>query len=195
MTSQDLPAPDAIRKRMADAIAAHWKLFLVQGVILVVLGLLAVAMPLISTLAIELLIGWLFLVGGALRLATLFRARHLPGYWWSIATAVAAVALGLILIANPLRGVLTLTMVLMALFLIEGVAAILAALNFRQHSRNWGWLLFSGIVDLVLVYLIWQGWPATAAWAIGLLAGVNLLFTGLSLVMLAIAARQAGAGR
>ena len=101
----------------------------------------------------------------------------------------------MILIANPLRGVLTLTMVLMALFLIEGVAAILAALNFRQHSRNWGWLLFSGIVDLVLVYLIWQGWPATAAWAIGLLAGVNLLFTGLSLVMLAIAARQAGARR
>lgn len=99
--------------------------------------------------------------------------------------------MGTILIANPLQGALTLTIVLVLLFLVEGVAAIAVAIGFREHSRNWGWLLFSGLVDLLLAFLIWQGWPGTAAWSIGLLVGVNLFFTGLSLMMLAIAARKA----
>lgn len=190
MASQDQQTAEGIRRRVADAIAGHWKLFLVQGVIMALLGLLAMAMPPISTLAVEILIGWLFLIGGIVRATTLFRAKHLPGYGWSMLAAILAIVLGLVLIANPFQGTITLTMVLMALFLIEGVSAIFAALNFRDHSANWGWVLFSGLVDLVLVYLIWQGWPGTAAWAIGLLAGVNLFFTGLSLVMLALAARR-----
>ncbi len=190
MTIQDQPKPEEINKRIAGAIAAHWKLFLFQGVTLAVLGLLAIAMPLVSTLAVEIFIGWLFFVGGILRTIVLLRSKHLPGYWWSLFAAILAVVLGLVLIAKPLQGLLTLTMVLMALFLIEGFSALFAALDFRRHLTNWGWLLFSGLVDLVLVFLIWQGWPATAAWSIGLLTGVNLFFMGLSLVMLALAARR-----
>ena len=99
-----------------------------------------------------------------------------------------AAVVGLVLVAMPLQGVLTLTMVLAALFALEGISSIFAALDFRHHTAHWGWLLLSGVVDLVLAGLIWQGWPATAAWAIGLLTGVNLFFLGLSLVMLSIAA-------
>ncbi len=192
MPIQENPKAEEIGASIAQAIAAHWKLTLFQGVILAILGLLAVAMPFFSTLAVEILIGWLFLLGGVLRVVSLVRATHMPGYWWSLVAAILAAALGLVLIAAPLRGILTLTMVLMALFLIEGVSAIFAALDFRRHSSNWGWLLISGVIDLVLVFLIWQGWPATASWAIGLLTGINLFFMGLSLVMLALAARQAG---
>ena len=102
---------------------------------------------------------------------------------------VAGAVLGLLLVLRPLQGVLTLTIVLAVIFAIEGFGAILISLDFRRHLRNWGWTLFSGIVDFVLVYLIWQGWPDTAAWAIGLLVGINMFFFGLALTMTAIAAR------
>lgn len=191
MTMPDLPTPEEIQKRFADAIAAHWKLFLIQGVIFLILGLLAVAMPLVGTLAVELLVGWLFFIGGVVRTVALLGNKHLPGFWWSLMAACLASALGLILILNPFQGVITLTMVLMALFLVEAVSALFAALHFREHSKSWSWLLLTGLVDLLLVFLIWQGWPDTAAWAIGLLAGINLFITGWSLIMLSMAARSA----
>ncbi len=85
---------------------------------------------------------------------------------------------------------MALTMLLMILFLAEGMAAIFSAIDFHHHVRNWGWLLFSGLIDLLLVFLIWSGWPGTAGWALGMLTGVNLFFMGMALMMLAIAARQ-----
>jgi len=175
------------RAAIAAAIASHRTLFLFEGIVLVALGLIAVALPHVTTIAVEIFVGWLFFIGGVLRVAVLASAKTVPGYWWQLFGAVLAVVLGLVLIAMPLQGVLTLTAVLIALFAAQGVSSIFAALDFRHHTSRWGWLLFSGVVDLILAGLIWQGWPATAAWAIGLLTGVNLFFLGLSLSMLAIA--------
>jgi uncharacterized membrane protein HdeD (DUF308 family) len=189
MTDSAAPQLDAVRRKVAETIQAHWKLFLVQGIVMIVLGLVAVALPNIATLAITILIGWLFLIGGVVRALAVWHARSAPGFAWSLVTALLALALGIILIARPLEGVLTLTMVLIALFLVEGIAAILIALEFRRHIRHWGWTLFNGIVDLVLAWLIFQGWPSTAAWAIGLLVGINMMFLGLSLTMTALAGR------
>jgi uncharacterized membrane protein HdeD (DUF308 family) len=180
---------DTFRRKVAAAIQAHWKLFLIQGLVMIVLGLLAVALPNIATLAIAILIGWLFLIGGIVRALTVWHARSAPGFGWSMVTALLATALGLILVLHPLEGVLTLTIVLIALFVVEGVAAIFVALEFRRHIKQWGWTLFNGIVDLVLAWLIFQGWPSTAAWAIGLLVGINMMFLGLSLTMTALAGR------
>jgi uncharacterized membrane protein HdeD (DUF308 family) len=159
---------------------------------LIVLGLLAVALPNIATLAVEILVGWLFFVGGIFRALSVWQSRRMPGFTWSLLSAVLAVVLGLILILQPLAGVLTLTMVLIAIFIIEGIAGILVAIEFRRHLRSWGWVLFSGIIDLLLAWLIWQGWPSSASWAIGLLVGINMIFFGLSLVMTALAARLMG---
>ena len=189
MTDPAGPQIETIRRKVAAAIQAHWKLFLIQGVVMMLLGVIAVALPNIATLAIALLIGWLFLIGGIVRALSVWQARSAPGFGWSLVTALLAIALGLILVARPLEGVLTLTMVLIALFVVEGVAAILIALEFRRHIRQWGWTLFNGIVDLVLAWLIFQGWPSTAAWAIGLLVGINMMFLGLSLTMTALAGR------
>ena len=180
---------EGLREAAAAAIRTHWKIFLAQGVALMVLGLLAVALPNVATLAIEIFIGWLLLIGGLFRLIAVLRARGAPGFWWSLLTAVLAVVLRFLLIADPLEGVLTLTMVLVAVFLAEGVVGILNALDFRRHLPNWGWSLFGGLVNLVLAFLIWQGWPATADWAIGLLIGINMFVLGLSLAMMALAAR------
>jgi uncharacterized membrane protein HdeD (DUF308 family) len=186
MKADDL-SQQTLRETIANVIAAHWKLFLLQGIVMCALGLAAVALPYVWTLAIDIAIGWLFCVGGVVRVVSLLQARKLAGRWWALLGAVAAIAIGVLLALRPLEGVLALTLMLIALFLVEGVSAIFAALDWRHHASNWGWLLLSGIIDLVLAALIWLGWPATAAWAIGLLTGVNLFFLGLSLVMLAIA--------
>jgi uncharacterized membrane protein HdeD (DUF308 family) len=183
---------EGIQRQLASAIHTHWKLFLAQGILMMVLGFLAVAVPNIATLAVEIFVGWLFFVAGISRALSVWRSRQMPGFGWSMLTAVLAVVLGLILILRPLEGVLTLTMVLVAFFLVSGIASILGAIEHRQHLRSWGWVLFSGIVDLLLAYLIWVGWPSSASWAIGLLVGINMLFLGLSLVMTALTARAMG---
>jgi uncharacterized membrane protein HdeD (DUF308 family) len=181
-----------LQRQLALTIHAHWKLFLAQGIVMMILGALAVLEPNVATLAVTLFVGWLFLIAGIFRGAAAWHSRRMPGFAWSMLGALLSIALGLILILRPLAGVLTLTMVLVAFFIIEGIASILGAIQHRQHLRSWGWVLFSGIIDLLLAYLIWAGWPSSADWAIGLLVGINMLFFGLSLVMTALAARVLG---
>jgi uncharacterized membrane protein HdeD (DUF308 family) len=183
---------DGLRRQLGLTIHAHWKLFLAQGIVLMILGFLAVAVPIVATLAVEIFVGWLFFVAGLFRAVWVWRSRQTPGFAWSFLAAVLAIVLGVVLIARPLAGILTLTMVLVAFFIIEGIFSIIGAIEHRQHLRSWGWVLFSGIVDLLLAYLIWAGWPSSASWAIGLLVGINMLFLGLSLVMTALAARVMG---
>ena len=180
---------EKLRRVSARIIHGHWKIFLVQGLVMMALGMLAAALPHISTIAITIFIGWLFFVGGIFRILSVMRSQSAPGFRWSFVTAALAILVGLILVLRPLEGVLTLTTVLIVLFVVEGIAAILIALEYRPHMRNWIWTLLNGIVNLVLAYLIWRGWPATAAWAIGLLVGISMFFVGLSLTMLALAAR------
>jgi uncharacterized membrane protein HdeD (DUF308 family) len=189
MSNQALPDLDGIRRRFGVAIHAHWKLFLAEGIVMMVLGLLAIAVPEVATLAITIFIGWLFFVGGIFRTISVLQHRAMPGFAWSLLTAVLAIVLGLILILRPISGVLTLTIALAAFFVIEGISAILLAIEHRRHLPSWGWVLFSGLVDLLLAFLIWDGWPSSAGWAIGLLVGINMVFVGLSLIMTALAAR------
>jgi len=189
MSNQALPDLDGIRRRFGAAIHAHWKLFLAEGIVMMILGLLAIAVPEIASLAITIFIGWLFFVGGIFRTISVLQHRTMPGFIWSLLTAVLAIVLGLILVLRPISGVLTLTIVLAAFFLIEGISAILLAIEHRRHLPSWGWVLFSGLIDLLLAFLIWDGWPSSAGWAIGLLVGINMVFVGLSLIMTALAAR------
>ena len=189
MTDAMLPELDDVRRRLAEAMHAHWKFFLAEGILMLVLGLLAIAVPEIASLAIAILVGWLFFIGGIFRTLSVLRHRGMPGFWWSLLTAVLAVVLGLVLLLRPVAGVLTLTLALVVFFVVEGIAAILLAVEHRRHLPSWGWVLLSGLVDLFLAYLIWDGWPSSAGWAIGLLVGINMVFVGLSLIMTAIAAR------
>jgi uncharacterized membrane protein HdeD (DUF308 family) len=185
---------DKLQQQIATAAHDHWKFLLAQGIVMIVLGLLAVVLPNVATLAVEILIGSLFLAGGLIRLFTLPRCRTAPGFWWSVVMAALAVLLGIVLLVKPAQGVLTLTMVLVAFFIAEGILAIAAAFMAHRPAGAWGWMLLSGVVDLVLAYLIWRGWPASAAWAIGLLVGINMFFLGLSVAMTALAARTMSDG-
>jgi uncharacterized membrane protein HdeD (DUF308 family) len=184
------PNIEQIQRAVAGSLHAHWVLFLVEGIILVVLGLLAIVVPPIATLAVEILFGWLFLISGVVGLVTTFWMRQAPGFWWALLSAVLGIGAGIVLLAWPLSGVLSLTLVLIVFFAIEGVASIMYALEHkRELSGRWGWMLSSGIVDLILAAIIFAGLPGTAAWAIGLLVGINMIFGGSALIAMAMHAR------
>ena len=156
-----------------------------------VLGLLAIVLPPIATLAVEILFGWLFLISGILGLITSFWMRQAPGFWWSLLSAVLGIGAGIVLLAWPLSGVLSLTLILIVFFTIEGVASIMYALEHkRELSGRWGWMLVSGIMDLIVAAIIFIGLPGTAAWAIGLLVGINMIFGGSALIAMALHARD-----
>jgi uncharacterized membrane protein HdeD (DUF308 family) len=183
--------PD-IQRAVANALHQHWKLYLVEGIVLVALGLIAILVPPIATLAVTLLFGWLFLISGVVGLVTTFYMRHAPGFWWSLISAALGVLVGAMLLAQPAQGALSLTLVLAVFFVIEGVASIMFALDHkRELSGRWGMVLVSGIVDLVLAVMIIAGLPSTAAWAIGLLVGINMVFGGTALIGMALHARNA----
>jgi uncharacterized membrane protein HdeD (DUF308 family) len=175
----------------AAAVRAHWKAFLVEGILLVVLGLAAMILPPLASLAVTIFLGWMFLISGVAGLALTFWARGLPGFWWSLLSAVLAIGAGIILLAQPVQGTLTLTIVVGVYFLAEGVATIMYALEHRRElTGRWSWLLIAGVVDIVIAGLIIAGLPGSALWAIGLLVGINLLFGGMSLIGMALAARN-----
>lgn len=175
---------------MQSIVTRHWKLFLAEGIVLVLLGVGAIVVPPIAGLAVTLILGWLFLIGGIFGLIVTFWGRDMPGFWWSLVSAALAVLAGLILIARPMEGLLTLTVVLTAFFIIEGVASIMFALEHkRELSGRWGWVLTAGVFDLLIAVLIFTGLPGSALWAIGLLVGINMVFGGSSLIGMALAAR------
>jgi uncharacterized membrane protein HdeD (DUF308 family) len=180
-----------IQRAATVALREHWVLFLVEGVVLLVLGATAVVLPPIATLAVTILFGWLFLVSGIVGLVTTFWMRHAPGFWWSLLSAALGIIVGAMLLASPVTGALSLTLVLIAFFLIEGAVSIMFALDHkRELSGQWGWMLMSGIIDLVLAMMIFAGLPSTAAWAVGLLVGINMIFGGTALIAMALHARK-----
>src|SRR5580704_4253423 len=193
--SMNKPDIEQIQRAVATSLHEHWVLFLVEGIILIILGLAAVAIPPIATLAVEILFGWLFLISGIVGLITTVRMRQAPGFWWALVSAALGIAAGIVLLAFPMSGALSLTLVLIVFFTIEGVASIMYALEHkRELSGRWGWMLASGIVDLIVAGIILVGLPGTAAWAIGLLVGINLVFGGAALIAMATHARDLGPG-
>jgi uncharacterized membrane protein HdeD (DUF308 family) len=179
-----------VQRAVNQALHDHWMLYLVEGVVLLVLGTIAIIIPPLATLAATILFGWLFLISGMVGLVTSFMMRAAPGFWWSLISAALGVLVGGWLLARPVSGAVSLTIVLVAFFVIEGVASIMFALDHkRELSGRWGWMLMSGIVDLVLGAMILAGLPSTAAWAIGVLVGINMVFGGTALIAMALHAR------
>jgi uncharacterized membrane protein HdeD (DUF308 family) len=175
---------------VGTSLHEHWILFLVEGLVLLVLGLTAVVLPQFATYAIESIVGWLFLASGLAGMITTLWMRRAAGFWWALLSALLGIATGAILLRWPLSRALSLTVIVGAFFVMEGIASLMLALDHKRiHSERWGWLLASGIIDLGLSGMILSGLPATAAWAIGLLLGINLVFGGSALVGMALRAR------
>jgi uncharacterized membrane protein HdeD (DUF308 family) len=185
------PTLSDMQLAVKDTVRLHWQLFLAQGVIMIILGVLAVIWPGISTLAVDIYVGWLFLLSGIVGIASMFLAQNVQAFLWSLLTAALSLFVGIVLLWHPVEGAISLTLVLIAFFIVEGIFQIVASLSYRDvFPGQWGWMLASGIVDLLLAALIIKGWPSTAAWALGLIVGINLITSGAAIVMVALAGKN-----
>lgn len=180
-----------IRSAVSAAIHRHWGLFLFEGIVLIILGMLAVLVPTVASVAATIVFGWILLLSGVTGLIATFRAQGSPGFVWSLVSALLGIAAGVILLTMPVQGALSLTAVLIAFLLVEGVATLLFALEHRKGaSGRWSWVLASGVVDIILGGILLAGLPGTAVWALGVLVGINMIFGGWSLVWMALHARS-----
>lgn len=171
-------------------IAEKWGWFLALGIVLILVGIAAICFPLVSTIAAKFFLGWLFLIGGVFLIIHAFSAQGWGGFLWSLLIGVLYLIAGGYLAFFPLTGLLTLAILLAILFVAEGIMEIIMA--FRVHPSDGRiWLLLSGIAALVVGVLIFLGLPSSAEWALGLLVGINLLFSGWSYVFLAMSGRKA----
>jgi len=181
---------ERVQATISRSLHEHWRLFLAEGTVLLILGLAAIMVPMAATVAMEIVVGWLILVSGIVGLVTTFYMRQAPGFWWSLFSALIGTAAGIVLLRWPLSGALSLTLILTVFLMFEGIVTIMFALDHRRElSGRWGMMLVSGIVDLMLAGFIFSGLPGTAAWAIGLLVGINLVFGGSAVIAMALHAR------
>ncbi len=172
-----------------ERLRRNWKWLLTLGIVWIVLGSIAVVIPFTATLALELVLGAIFAVGGIAQLVQAFRCRGWRGLALHVVSGVLALVLGGMLLFFPRQGVLTLTLLLSVFFIIEGVVKVVSALQHRSFAY-WGWMLFSGLLGIIIGVLIWLGWPSSAVWVLGLLVGIELIFSGWAMVMLAISVRS-----
>jgi uncharacterized membrane protein HdeD (DUF308 family) len=180
MAEQD---PAAMARR-ASSVSILW------GVLLIILGMLALGSPLIAAVAVNVVISWLIVVAGLVHLAVAFNRREVGSIIWRILVGLAYLAFGIYLIAHPAAGVASLTLVLASLFLVEGIFDI--ALFFQVRSaQGSGWVLMDGIITLLLGLLIYVRWPSSSVWAIGTLVGVSLIVSGVTRLMLSWSVRSA----
>ncbi len=170
--------------RSASTLSILW------GVLLIILGTLAVGSPFIAAVAVNVVIAWLIVLAGVVHLTVAFHAHEAGSLIWRLLVGLAYVCFGGYLIVRPAVGVVSLTLILASLFLVEGILNI--ALFFKVRSlQGSNWFLVDGIVTLLLGLMIYMQWPSSSAWAIGTLVGVSMIFSGITRVMLSLAVRKA----
>lgn len=163
---------------------------LLIGAILIVLGIVAIALPAVSTIFAETWFALILISAGAAKLVYAFQTRNSGGFVWKLVLSILYIATGVMLFVYPLTGVLTLTLLLGSFLLTEGLFELILAFQLRGQ-QNWTSVLVDGIITLLLAGMIWFQWPFDAPWLIGTLVGVSVLFTGISRVMLSLNARSA----
>ena len=167
--------------------ASGWSV--IWGILMLICGILAIAMPVASSVGIVIVLGWLILVAAVIHLVFAFQAHSIGGFLWEVLLAIVYGVAGFYMVTHPLLGVVSLTLLLAIFFLVEGMVEIIFYFKIRG-TGNAGWDLFDGFVTLILGFLIWRRWPSSSVWAIGTLVGISLIFSGISRIMLSSAVRR-----
>jgi uncharacterized membrane protein HdeD (DUF308 family) len=168
--------------------AAGWGIAL--AVLLIVLGVLAIALPWMAAIAITSVVAWLMIFGGLAHLSVAFSSRGAGAFVWELLVSLAYIFTGGYMVFHPVIGAATLTLLLTSFFLIEGVLEIASFFQMRKHGGS-GWMLFDGIITLALAGLIWAHWPSSALWAIGTIVGISMVVSGWKWLMIALISRKA----
>lgn len=175
-TSVDIVRPASMRSML-------W------GVLLIVLGMLAISSPFLAAVAVNVVIAWLIVLAGVVHLVLAFHARGAGSMIWKLLVGIAYLSFGAYLIMHPVMGVVSLTLILASLFLIESILDIILFFQTRSLGGS-SWVLVDGIVTFLLGLMIYLQWPSSSAWAIGTLVGVSLIISGVTRVMMSLAVRK-----
>src|SRR5262249_9597958 len=189
MTMSLESAAQAMREAMRETVKRHSLWYLIQGALMVLAGLLALVYPVVSSFAVVLFLGWLLIISGVVQGISLIDARNVPHFWLQLVSVVLSVIVGLLFLRHPGEGLLTLTLLLIVFFMVEGISKVIFSLTIRPFP-NWGWVLASGIVTVLLAFYLWASLPVTAVWLLGILLGIQLINEGAALGYLAWHVRQ-----
>ncbi|MBC8013070.1 MAG: HdeD family acid-resistance protein [Methyloceanibacter sp.] len=177
-------AAAALREAMRETVKRYTLWYLLQGVLMVVAGVLALVYPLLASVAMVYLLAWVLIISGVLQAIGLIGARDVPHYWLQLISVVLAIVIGLLLLNQPESGLLIMTVLLIVFFMIEGISKIIFALTIRPFP-NWGWVFGSGVVGILLAFYLWANIPVSSEWVLGVLLGVMLVCEGAALAYLA----------
>ncbi len=182
-------ASHVIREAMREKVKRHSFWYLLQSVLMILGGILALVFPIISSVAIVIFLGWLLIFSGILQAFNLIDVRHVPHFWLQLVSVVLSVLVGILFLRNPEAGLLTLTLLLIVFFMVEGISKIIFSLTIRPFP-NWGWVFASGVVGILLAFYLWANTPVTAIWLLGVLLGIELISEGAALGRMAWQARK-----
>lgn len=185
-------AAAALREAMRETVRRYSLWYLIQGVLLVVAGVLALIYPFFASVAVVFLLAWILIISGVLQGIGLIGATNVPHYWLQLISAVLAILIGVLLLRSPDSGLLIMTVLLIVYFMVEGIAKVIFALTIRPFP-NWGWVLGSGFVGILLALILWANMPLSADWVLGLMLGILLVCEGAALTYLAWHVRTAPA--
>ncbi|QDU61478.1 acid-resistance membrane protein [Planctomycetes bacterium Pan216] len=180
---------EQVLQEVRETWRKHWLFFLLLGIGFVFLGMVAISVPFLATLWVEIAIGVVLIIGGLSQTIHSFWVRDWGGFIMSLLCGVAATFLGLLALWFPAAGILTLTSLLAAFLVVNGVFKIIMSVQIGS-SGPWGWLLLSGIVGVVLGAFIYFEFPLSAAWVLGVFLGVDLIFGGWAMIMVALSAKS-----
>ena len=159
------------------------------SVLMILAGILAIAVPQAAGIAVNILVAWLLVFSGGAHLVFAWHTRGAGGIIWELLVGILYILVGGYLLFNPVAGLASLTLALAIYLFVEAVLEFILSFRLRPMPGS-GWLLFDGIITLILAIMIWRTWPSSAEWAIGLLVGVSMLFSGISRLMISLAARR-----
>jgi uncharacterized membrane protein HdeD (DUF308 family) len=165
----------------------EWSIWL--SVLMVIAGLLAIAVPQAAEIAVNLLVAWLLVFSGAAHLVFAWHTRSTDGILWELLLGILYICVGTYLLLRPVAGLASLTLALAIYLFAEGILELMLSFRIRPMPGS-GWLLFDGIITLILSAMIWRTWPSSTEWVIGTLVGISMLFSGVSRLMLSLAARR-----
>jgi uncharacterized membrane protein HdeD (DUF308 family) len=183
-------AAEAFREAMRETIKKYSLWYLIEGALLIVIGVLAIIFPLFASTAAVILLGWLLIISGVVQAISLIGAGQVPHFWLQLISVVLALLVGFLFLRDPSQALLTVTLLLIIFFMIEGISKVVFALTIRPFP-NWGWVLASGILGILLALFLWANLPTVALWLIGLLIGIEMIGEGAALAYLAWQFRQA----
>ena len=186
-------ASAAMREAMRETVKRYSTWYLLEGVFLVIAGVLALVYPYVASVALVFLIGWILIISGVLQGIGLIGAKDVPHFWLQLISSVLAIVIGLLLLRNPNAGLLIMTVLLIVFFIVEGFSKIIFALNIRPVT-GWVWVLLSGVIGVLLGVYLWSSMPLSSEWVLGILLGIQLICEGAALAFLAWMVRS-GWGR